>query len=191
MNANTKESLRLFFALWPDDETRTALMQLQAPIQGRRIAYDNLHLTLAFLGQQPASTLPALKQILTHLTPSTPTLTLDRVGYFTRNRIAWAGMHDVPDTLLKLQQELAQAIAWHDISFDNRHVFKPHVTLARDATLPPDVVFTPFVWRASQIVLVQSVTRAEGASYQVLASRSLDEECWTSNEVGREGEDST
>jgi 2'-5' RNA ligase len=184
MNANTTESLRLFFALWPDDETRTALMQLQAPIRGRTISYDNLHLTLAFLGQQPASLLPALKQILTHLPPLAATLTLDRIGYFTRSRIAWAGMHDVPDALLKLQQELAQTIVQHGISFNNQRDFKPHVTLARDASLPPDIIFTPIVWRASQIVLVQSATQAEGASYQVLASRSLDEECWTSNESG-------
>jgi 2'-5' RNA ligase len=189
MNANTTESLRLFFALWPDDETRTALTQLQVPIRGRKIAYDNLHLTLAFLGQQPASVLPALKQILTHLSPSTPILTLDRIGYFSRNRIAWAGMHAVPDTLLKLQQELAQAIAQHEISFNNQHDFKPHVTLARDATLPPDIIFTPIDWRASQIALVQSATQAEGANYEVLATRSLDEECWTSNEAGREGDD--
>jgi 2'-5' RNA ligase len=190
MNANTTDSLRLFFALWPDDETRTALMQLQAPLQGRRIAYDNLHLTLAFLGQQPASVLPDLKQILTHLPPSPSTLTLDRIGYFNRNRIAWAGMHDVPDTLLKLQQELADALVRHGIAFDNQHGFKPHVTLARDATLPPDIIFTPVVWRASQVALVQSATRAGGASYRVLASRSLDEVCWTSEEAGGEGEES-
>lgn len=184
MNANTTESLRLFLALWPDAETRAALMRLQAPMRGRITPYDQLHLTLAFLGQQPASTLPSLEQILTRIPTLAATLTLDRIGYFTRKRIAWAGMHEVPDVLSTLQKELAREIRQHGISFDNQHEFKPHITLARDASLPPDIVFTPIVWRANQIVLVQSTTKTEGANYQVLASRSLDEECWTSNEVG-------
>lgn len=183
MNADTPESLRLFFALWPDDATRTALIQLQSTMHGRLVHYDNLHLTLAFLGQQPAALLPELKEILARLTPMTITLTLDRVGYFTRNRIAWAGMHQVPGTLLTLQQEVAQRLQQNSISFNGQHDFKPHVTLARDASLPADIAFTPIVWQAGEIALVKSVTEAGGARYCVLASRSLDVECWTKNEA--------
>ena len=50
MPATKTETLRLFFALWPDDPTRSALAQLQTPIRGRITPYEHLHLTLAFLG---------------------------------------------------------------------------------------------------------------------------------------------
>jgi RNA 2',3'-cyclic 3'-phosphodiesterase len=184
MNIQTTETLRLFFALWPDDTTRTALMQLQSSMQGRTIPYNNLHLTLAFLGQQPAAVLADASQILAHL-PSLPvSLCLDRVGYFARNRIAWVGMHQVPQALLTLQQELKNALRQHEISSRDEHAFKPHITLARDATLPPDIIFTPIKWRANQVALVQSITQAEGVNYHVLASRSLDEACRVPDEDG-------
>lgn len=188
MNASTTDTLRLFFALWPDDATRTGLLQLQASMRGRTIPYSNLHLTLAFLGQQPATLLASAKDALTHLSTPAMSLALDRVGYFPRNRIAWIGMHQAPAALLSLQQELAEALRQRNITFDSQQTFKPHITLARDASLPPDLSFTPIPWRANQVALVQSITTAEGASYQVVASRLLDERCWTPDERGEDGE---
>jgi RNA 2',3'-cyclic 3'-phosphodiesterase len=188
MNANTTETLRLFFALWPDDATRTALQQLQVTMRGRIIPYNNLHLTLAFLGQQPVSLVTVAKDILSHLKAPPVSLTLDRIGYFRRNRIAWIGVHQPPTELLQLHQELAEALHQASVSFDNPQTFKPHITLARDASLPPDISFTPILWRADHVALVQSVTSAEGARYQVVASRSLDEACWTPDERGNAGE---
>lgn len=184
MNAHNKESLRLFYALWPDDLTRGELVRLQQAIQGRKIRYSNLHITLAFLGQQPVAQLPALKDILMHLPSTSITLTLDRVGYFSRNRIAWAGMHEPPDTLVGLQQQLTQSLTQHGITFDSELKFKPHITLARDAAAPLDSIFTPIVWQADQIALVQSVMKPEGPSYEVLASRRLDADVWTPGDAG-------
>lgn len=186
MNANTTDTLRLFFALWPDDATRAALQQMQAHIKGRLIPYDNLHLTLAFLGSQPASIISSADDILARLAAPAMQLTLDRLGYFSRNHIAWAGIHQPPAGLLALQQEIANALRKHNISFDSQQSFKPHITLARDASPPPDISFTPIQWRASQVALVKSVTNAEGARYEVVASRSLDEQRWTSDERGVE-----
>lgn len=185
MNAGTTDTLRLFFALWPDDATRTALLHLQSSMRGRLIPYSNLHLTLAFLGQQPAALLAQLKDVLTHLSSSSAILLiLDRVGYFPRNRVAWAGMHHVPAELLALQRELAEALQQRGIGFDQQQAFKPHLTLARDAAMPPDLTFTPIPWRAEHLALVQSVTKAEGAVYEVIASRSLDQKCWLPDERG-------
>src|SRR6476661_5320556 len=104
--SSRSDTVRLFYALWPDDATRTALLHLQTRLQGRKTPYDKLHVTLAFLGSQPVSVLPTLHDILADLPASPLTLTLDRLSYFTKNRIAWAGMHDVPETLLLLQRAL-------------------------------------------------------------------------------------
>lgn len=186
MNNTDQETLRLFYALWPDDATRAELMRVQTFMHGRTTRYENLHVTLAFLGQQPAVLLPSLKEILAGLPKSSIALTLDRIGYFPRNRIVWVGMHDVPDALFTLQRNLAQALVEQQISFDNRPDFKPHITLARDASMPPDLVFTPIPWQASQVALVQSVTLPDGPAYRVLAVRSLEEDVRTPNELGQD-----
>jgi 2'-5' RNA ligase len=181
-------SLRLFFALWPDDATRAALMRLQTMMQGQMTRYENLHVTLAFLGQQPAALVPELKQILERLPRADMTLTLDRIGYFTRKRIAWAGTHQAPENLLTLQQQLADALARLGLATDTRNDFKPHVTLARDAAPPPDTSFTPIVWHIGRIALVKSETLSTGASYEVLASRPIDRDVRVADEAEGENE---
>jgi RNA 2',3'-cyclic 3'-phosphodiesterase len=169
MNAIEKKSLRLFYALWPDAGTRARLAQLQARVHGQTVRHDNLHLTLAFLGEQSAALLPTLHMILELLPRRDIVLTLDRVGYFTRKRIAWAGTHELPESLGELERSLVQELMRHDIAFDRRTEFKPHVTLARDADAPPDLPFEPIVWRADKIALVQSVMQPGGVHYEVLA----------------------
>lgn len=178
MDITPKESLRLFYALWPDDATRNALLQIQASMRGRLIRYENLHMTLAFLGQQPVSLLPTLTDILTHLPKLDIVLTLDRAGYFPRNRVAWAGAHQAPEALTALYHRLMQSLAQHGIASDTQSNFKPHVTLARDASAPPDIPFTPIRWQANQVALVQSTQRSDGVFYEVLAMRNLHEDVW-------------
>jgi 2'-5' RNA ligase len=173
MDTGTTSSLRLFYALWPDDATRAALQQLQAPMDGRQTRYGNLHLTLAFLGQQPAELVPVLTKILEALPPTPLSLTLNRVGYFTSNRVAWAGMHAAPPALLALRHDLTQELARHHIAFNGRADFRPHVTLVRDASPPEDLPFTPIVWQADEVALVQSTSQPDGVVYRVLASRRL------------------
>lgn len=146
------DTLRLFLALWPDDNVRNALVQLQAPLQGRLVPYANLHLTLAFLGLQPPSTVDVCKDVLMRASARQIVLRLDKVGYFARNRVAWVGAHSSPPELLSLHDELGAALAHHGLTGE-RQQFKPHITLARDASMPMDMTFTPIEWRASQLVL--------------------------------------
>lgn len=170
---NDTESVRLFFALWPDEQTRANLQRLQAGLHGRLIRTPDLHITLAFLGKQPLSSLPLLKQILADLPQTDLVLQIDRLGYFKRNRIAWAGTHAVPDGLRHLQTALAEALEKAGIDFDSSKDFKPHITLARDAELPPDRTFDEITWQVTQAVLVQSQIPDGGNGYRVLAERCL------------------
>ncbi|RJG03851.1 RNA 2',3'-cyclic phosphodiesterase [Noviherbaspirillum sedimenti] len=167
--------LRLFFALWPDDATREALQILQMHVHGRRTRVENLHATLTFLGNQPAVHLPVLKTILADLPRIGFTLQIDRLGYFKRKHIAWAGSHATPKALVTLQESLAQALMRHGIAFDRKNDFTPHITLARDAEPPLDRPFDPFTWEVKQIALVQSTQEGGRLAYQVLVSRHLEE----------------
>ena len=187
MMAKNPGSLRLFYALWPDDATASRLQQLQTPMHGRRIPYANLHMTLVFLGQQPAALLPDLKDILARLPRTELTLTLDRVGYFPRNRIAWTGPRHTPEALEALHARLVRDLVDRKVAFNAQHSYKPHVTLARDAALPQDLCFDPIVWNVTQAALVQSTTTAEGSIYRLLATRALDKDVWVPDEARQAG----
>lgn len=171
MTSSSPEKLRLFYALWPDQATRSALMRLQSAVRGRPTTSENLHLTLAFLGMQSSALLPQLEHILSQLASPTIELVLDHLGYFPKHRIAWAGMQQLPEPLEILQQALITALQQQQISFDQQSRFKPHITLARAAQLPADTTCAPIIWRADHIALVQSTTHADGPQYRVLASR--------------------
>ena len=171
--ATQPENLRLFYALWPDQATRSALARLQAGVAGRPVQAGNLHLTLAFLGMQSRALLPQLEQILSQLASPVIELAVDRLGYFPKNKIAWAGMQQVPEPLAILQQGLSTALLQQQIRFDQQSRFQPHITLARAAQMPGDSACTPIIWRADHLALVQSTTRADGPQYRILASRRL------------------
>jgi RNA 2',3'-cyclic 3'-phosphodiesterase len=161
----------LFYALWPDEATRADLARLQKRIQGRLTRPQNLHLTLAFLGPQPEALLPLLRSILTHLEIAPMELNIDRLGYFSKNRIAWAGMHTTPEPLSHLQNMLAQELIRKGIPCEIGKAFRPHITLARRADAPSDLPFLPFRWHADQIVLAQSPLAGDEPLYRVLASQ--------------------
>jgi len=152
-------SLKLFFALWPDAPTRNALVRLQAPVAGRHTPRDKLHLTMAFLGQQPVDALPVLLDILSAVPVPPMRLTVDCYGYFTKPRIAWAGMQSPPDALLAMQADLMARLEAAGFPAATHGAFKPHITLAREArSAPPDAPPETVVWDVRELALVESDT---------------------------------
>lgn len=166
---------RLFYALWPDATTRDALAALQAPVQGRKVATANLHLTLAFLGSQPRASLPLLESLLDKLPDQQFMLAIDSYGYFSKARIAWAGPSSTPDGLLWIYNALVNALDEAHVAFKSAGGFRPHVTLARDAErVEGKTTWTPGVnCLASTLALVESVPINGGVHYQLLATRNL------------------
>lgn len=169
--------LRLFFALWPDETTRKALSEWQSAIPGRKVPPENLHITLAFLGEQPASAVPGLSAILERVFSDTIRLKLDKLGYFPNSRISWAGMKDIPAELTQLYKGLAAALAEQSISYDRRNRFKPHITLARHSSRTASADLQPVIWHANHLVLVESRFRQDKKGshpqYIPLAKRML------------------
>ncbi|XLZ69397.1 RNA 2',3'-cyclic phosphodiesterase [Massilia sp. SR12] len=149
---------KLFFALWPDASVRQALVRLQQPVRGRLIAPEQLHLTMAFLGQQPAEALPALQAILAASALPALDLSIDCYGYFTRPRIAWAGLRAPPAALLQAQADLMARLEAAGFSAATHGEFKPHITLAREANAAPAVFdAAPVLWRVGGLALVESM----------------------------------
>lgn len=168
--------LRLFFALWPDDAVRVALGSLAqnivAETGGRAVAPENIHLTLAFLGEQPARLAAEIDMRAAAAVPAFQ-LSFDELGCWRKTGIAWLGVSAAPRELAELEQGIARSLAALGLEGDERP-FSPHVTLARRIVRPLARRATaPIVWSADSFALMESAPAAVGRAYGVVRSWPL------------------
>lgn len=163
---------RVFFALWPPEQTLQALDALAddaaSRCAGRRVRRDSLHMTLAFIGAVSPPQLAALRDIAGKVRGEVFDLEVDRISCWRHNRIVWAGCSRVPSRQRRLSDTLGSALEQAGFVLDKRP-FTPHVTLARKArcdNLPELAQAIP--WRVGDFVLVESSLLSSGANYRVL-----------------------
>jgi 2'-5' RNA ligase len=171
--------MRSFVAIPLPNDTRDRLLDLQRHLRvGRAVDYDNLHVTLAFLDDQPEEGLEALHDELETLRLPSFDLTISGVGCYGGDspRLVYAEIDPTPQ-LLDLQRAVAKAARRVGIVLA-RSRFHPHVTLARlkpqDA---PGVVpflqahagFRHDVGTLHSFALFQSILKPQGAEYHALA----------------------
>lgn len=162
---------RLFYALWPDAAVAQKLERLQEGLGDKKTHRNDFHLTLAFLGEQPAESLPVLEAVLRGLPSPEMDLVLNRYGCFKHLNLVWAGMNAVPQALFDLHEGLITALRKSGIVLKQEAVFRPHITLARKVKTMPEANFSPIVWRASSLVLAQSENVPGGGRYRILVRR--------------------
>lgn len=174
MDTDKPATERLFFALWPDKTVRGALAaysrELQRECRGKRVPPQNLHATLAFLGNTSAEKLEAICSAAAKVAVPAFDLRIDRPGYWQHNTIAWAGCETVPEPLQRLADDLRAALVAAEVKFDAKP-FVPHVTLLRKANRPqrfPPLV--PISWRVEGFVLVRSDPQTDGTAYEVIGT---------------------
>lgn len=169
--------LRLFFALWPPAESAARLggyaREAADLLGGRATRAETVHLTLAFLGQVAESRVPALIDIAGGVCAPAFTLTFDKVDYWARQRLLWAGCAESP-ALRQLAGRLQSELGAAGFAVDGAsRPFIPHVTLLRSLPHPPATparpVLPPETWPVGEFVLVHSVPDAQGANYRELA----------------------
>ncbi len=170
---------RLFLALWPDAAVRARLVEVRdfvaARHRGRPVDAQNLHITLAFLGSADADKQRCAEAAAAGIAAAPFTLTLDSLGHWPRPQVSWVGSTAAPDAMNDLMTCLCSALTRCGFDLDNRP-FRPHVTLLRKAhgrpEFPPALV-PPIQWPVSQIHLVASVTRPQGAEYRIVGTWPL------------------
>ncbi len=116
--------------------TRDALTRIK--LRGRMTARENLHLTLAFLGEQPECAVPQLRQAMERAALAPFALTLAAPGRFRQERgdVWWVGTQPCPP-LEALARRLRRELARAGFSVDEKP-FCAHVTLGRGVVLPED-----------------------------------------------------
>ncbi len=127
--------MRLFIAINFDERTKGQMIEVQKRLKslgnGRFSSPENLHLTLAFLGEIPEERVDGIKAAMDSVDVPAQTLVFESVGCFRRNsELWWIGLKKTP-ALMKLQQDLSDALTGAGFRLENRS-FKPHITLARE-----------------------------------------------------------
>lgn len=168
---------RLFFAVWPDEAARASLASLAREVAhasgGHATAADKIHLTLAFLGNQPAARIPALHRLADGVEAPAFVLSLDEVGCFPRTGITWLGSRTVQSGLAALHLQLRDALLGDGFPIDERP-YAPHLTLARRTKIAlRRRLSEPIAWPVRSFALVVSDLAAGGSSYRTIAEWRL------------------
>ena len=138
--------MRLFIAINFDAATKEKLLDVQrrlrASATGNFSRPENLHLTVAFLGEVGESA--AIERALTDRFLQPVALEFDRVGTFRRD-LYWVGVKPSP-ALDELYRGLVADLRRAGYSGDWPDRLVPHITLARSVSLraEPDLSFEPF-----------------------------------------------
>ena len=128
--------MRLFLAVQLNNEMKKAIISAQNKLKqnkvnGRYTDVQNLHLTLAFIGEygNTDNVLEAMEQV--HFESFQLKLG-GHIGSF--GDLLWAGLEQ-SDELEKLDRQLRHSLAEYHIPFDKKK-FNPHITLLRNAVIP-------------------------------------------------------
>ena len=161
---------RLFFALWPDDETReqcVSVIKALSSKDGRLVPPGNLHVTLAFLGNIDAATELSVTQAAAKIPVSQMAITFDRINFWRKPGILCLTAQNPDPTVTSLAMSLISQAAQFGIPVDPRP-FTPHVTLVRKVKRSAQLEFDPVIWSADSFCLMESCSLPEGVEYRVI-----------------------
>ena len=160
--------MRLFIAIRLSDEMKDALVHAQNElfdrgVRGRFTAEENLHLTLAFLGEVPDA--EPVMDALSELSFSPFDLTLEGLGCF--GDLWWAGLKESA-ALEALARKVRHTLAERELPFDRKR-FSPHITLIRNASGKlPGLQLRPASMTVSAVSLMRSDRGKHGMIYTEL-----------------------
>lgn len=165
--------MRLFIAVKLNEKMKKAVSQVQDSfrirgIGGNYIHPENMHITLAFIGEysDPEAVIEALEQV--EFSPFD--IKMDRIGCF--DELWWTGFAE-SEELDKLARSVRRALAGAGIPYDKTK-FKAHVTFLRRAKNMDksrlDINFQQAGMHISRISLMRSDRGKNGMIYTELGS---------------------
>ena len=191
-----KQHVRAFVAVHLPAPIQEKLQATQKDLENaipedavRWAPFEQLHLTLEFLGNVTIESLSELKNALQGAAASHRALELscEAVGAFAsvRNpRVIWAGINGDLDALLALQGDVRKAVQpW--VAKEETRAYRPHVTLGRvrpinrrDLRKVSDAIAArterPFgSWKVDEFALRQSKLSPHGSQHSTLATFPL------------------
>lgn len=180
--------MRSFVGLPLPDDLAEDLERRAATVQaGRVVPAENLHMTLAFLGDQTLQSLTALDAELVSVMAAAPRLRWGPPDFFGGSHTRVLALTVEPDpALLALQARVVRAVRATGISLPAIR-FRPHVTIirlnpeggARQQRRLQELIFSGRLTRLPDVVadtlsLYRSHLRESGVRYERLADYPLD-----------------
>ena len=168
---------RFFFAALPDatarDRTAAAARALSLEPEARRVREENYHVTLAFVGEIPASQVALLLDAGRALCEAKFNLQFDAYEYWPTAEVVVAAAGAVPAALERLWQDLHRELARHQWALEPKRL-RPHVTLARKVSQAPVLqAMSAFDWPVSEFSLMRSDSGGAQPAYTVVGTWSL------------------
>jgi len=174
------EMKRVFISIELPEEIKKEILKIQKEIdvlglvKGKFIEFENLHLTLKFLGEISDSEIRAIKERLSKLKFKTFELEFDNLGVFSEQfiRIIWVGVKK--GIVFDLQKVIDSIL--EDI-FPREHRFMGHITIARPKRVEQKnmfldelkkIKFPKIKFSVDKIHLRESNLFPEGAQYKNL-----------------------
>ena len=179
--------MRLFIAVFLSDEVRAELQRLQEQIRnqsnnGSFTRPENLHLTLAFLGETDENRLKTLHGIIQELNSTPFELNFNRTGHFTHSQkeLWWVGADPNDPKLPLLRQlhgQLIKRLEEEDFPVDKRP-FNAHITLGREIKHSKPIVldFQEIKVKVDRISLVKSERLGGVLTYTEIFAKKLQGE---------------
>jgi RNA 2',3'-cyclic 3'-phosphodiesterase len=191
--AETSDRLRCFIAVHVPVRVRERLRDLQQQLEKsvpedvvRWTPFEQLHLTLEFLGSVPTTAVPQLEQALTKVAAEHRPFKLqaESIGAFSsiRNpRVIWAGITGDIEPLKALQSAVHAAVVEWEREPETR-AYRPHLTLGRVRPIKPrelrkvsevlGAIAPPNFgsWDVTEFAFMQSKLSPHGAQHSVLAT---------------------
>lgn len=165
--------MRLFIAIQLSGKMKEALLDMQGQlrrlgVRGNYTPPENLHLTLAFIGEYPGP--DSIADVLETIDFRPFELRLKGLGSFPQ--LWWAGLED-SEALSALVRQLRRSLALNGIPFDKKK-FLPHITLVRKpehgGAFDPALLSLPRCsMEADELSLMLSTRGKQGMIYSQLA----------------------
>ena len=162
--------MRCFVAAWPDQPTRLALSSasddVRQRVEHRRVSrIDDLHLTLAFIGELGDGVALDLSEAIQNFRFRPFTWQLDTLGFFKDAGVVWIGSAgETSGPLATLAARVRALLDSMGITHDQRPL-APHVTLLRGVRTFAAQTVQPIRWRVDAIALYRSVPQRQESRY--------------------------
>ena len=166
--------MRLFIAINLSPEMKSALKDAQRAmdrrgVRGNFTTEENLHLTLAFIGEYPSA--ETVMDALSGVTFTPFDLQLDGVGRF--GDLWWAGLRESA-ALTAVVRRVRRALAENAIPFDRKR-FTPHITLLRKASRDAaGIAIAPETMTVRTVSLMSSRRGRNGMIYTEVGTIEAD-----------------
>ena len=154
--------MRLFVAILFEEKNKEFLNDVTQKLRGQALLgnttrQENLHLTLAFIGEVPDSACKKVCAVMDVIKSAPFSLTFSEFGKFSKDEedLYWLGAQPCQE-LETLQKQLLEALLANQIPVDQKP-FKPHITLGRRMVMEDGFSEEEF---AAQIVPVTQKVKA-------------------------------